>query len=66
MSISISQSTPVQAPQKNKLLEATEAKPTDKTAPKPADNTTTQPAGTTQAFTNALGQVTGTKLSVKA
>lgn len=66
MSISISSSTPVQALQKNKPLEATEAKPADKTPPKPTDNTTTQPAGTAQAFTNVLGQLTGTNLSVKA
>ena len=66
MSISISSSTPVQAPQKTNPLEATDAKRGDKPTLPPAEDSTSKPASTAQAFTNALGQLTGTNLSVKA
>ena len=66
MSISISSSTPVQASQKANPLEAKDSKQGDKATPRLAEDTPSKPASTTQAFTNALGQPTGTKLSVTA
>lgn len=69
MSISISSSTPVQAPQKANPVEATQAKRDDKDVRKDGDadgGTTTKGSSTPQAFTNALGQLTGTTLNVKA